>query len=53
MPNERKSSNLGRVTAQFLFSSPLNSKITGPIFTIFSYDVEQLEELLMRISARR
>jgi len=29
-----------------------NSKPTEPIFTIFSHDLEQLVELLMRASAR-
>jgi len=34
-------------------SPPLNSKTTEPIFTIFSYYVEQLVELLMHVSGRR
>jgi len=37
----------------FYFLPHFNSKTTGPIFTIFSYDVEQLVELLMHVSARR
>jgi len=37
----------------FHFLPHFNSKTTGPIFTTFSYDVEQLVELLMRVSARR
>jgi len=52
MPNERKSWNFGRVAAQFSFSTHFNSKTTGPIFTIFSHDVEQLAELIMRVSAK-
>jgi len=35
------------------FLSQVNSKTTGPLFTIFSHDVEQLVELSMRVSARR
>ena len=30
-----------------------NSQTTGPIFTIFLYDVQELVELLMHVSARR
>jgi len=37
----------------FHFLVHFNSKTTGPISTIFSNGVEQLLELLMRISARR
>jgi len=37
----------------FHFLPHFNSKTTEPIFTIFSHDVEQLVELLMRVSARR
>jgi len=37
----------------FHFLPLFNSKTTGPIFTIFSHDVEQLVELLMRISTRQ
>jgi len=37
----------------FHFLLHFNSKTTEPIFTIFSHDVEQLVELLMRIFARR
>jgi len=37
----------------FNFLPHFNSKTTEPIFTIFSHDVEQLAELLMRVSARR
>ena len=33
----------------FHFLSHFNSKTTGPIFTIFSHDVVQLVEQLMRI----
>jgi len=36
----------------FHFLPHFNSKTTVSIFTIFSHDVEQLVELLMRISAR-
>jgi len=35
------------------FLPHFNSKTTEPIFTIFSHDVEQLVELLMRVFARR
>jgi len=34
----------------FHFLLHFNSKTYGPIFTIFSHDVEQLVELLMHIS---
>jgi len=37
----------------FHFQSHFNSKTTEPIFTIFSHDVEQLVQLLMRVSAGR
>jgi len=37
----------------FHFLPHFNSETTWPIFTIFSHDVEQLVQLLMRISARR
>jgi len=37
----------------FHFLPYFNSKTTEPIFTVFSYDVEQLVELLMRVFARR
>jgi len=37
----------------FHFLAHYNSKTTGPIFTIFSQDVEQLVKLLMCLYARR
>jgi len=37
----------------FHFLPHFNSKTTGPIFTIFSHDVEQLVELLTCVSTRR
>jgi len=37
----------------FHFLPHFNSKTTGRIFTILSHDVEQLVELLMRVSASR
>ena len=37
----------------FHFLPHFNSKTTGPIFTIFSHDIVQLVELLMRIFAKR
>ena len=41
------------ISAHFSFSTHVNSKTTEPIFTIFSHDLEQLMELLMRASTRR
>ena len=37
----------------FLFIPHFNAKTAGPIFTIFSNDVEELMELLVRISTKR
>jgi len=53
MPNERKSSILADLQDNFHFLPYFNSKTTEPIFTIFSHDVEQLVELLMRVFARQ
>ena len=44
---------LAELQHNFHFLSLFNSKTTGPIFTVFPHDVEQLVELLMHISAKR
>jgi len=44
---------LAELQDNFDFLLQFNSKTTEPIVTIFSHDVEQLVELLMRVSARR
>jgi len=55
MPICQRNEN-GKISAEsqhnFHFLPHFNSKTTGPIFTIFSHDVEQLFELLTRVSAR-
>jgi len=43
MPNKRPSSNIGWVAGHFHFLPHFNSKTTELIFTIFLYDIEQLE----------
>jgi len=44
---------LAELQHNFHFLSHFNSKNAEPIFTVFSLDVDQLVELLMRVFARR
>ena len=41
------------VVQNFYFLSLFNSKTTGPIFTAFLHDVEELVQLLMRAFTKR
>ena len=50
--NENRESS-AKSQHNFHFLPHFNSKTTGPIFTIFSHDAQQLVELWMRVTLRR